>query len=187
MTAMLSLWLPIVLTAVFVFIASSLIHMVFQWHKPDYKQLPNEDAVREALRAGNVTPGKYVMPYCTDMKAMQDEAQLRKYREGPVGFVMLGQPGVPNMGKSLGTWFLLTLIVAALAALIAAQAVGLQADGRRAGHLIGMISLLAYGVGSVVNGIWMCVPWRSVAKHVLDALIYATISALTFMWLWPAG
>ncbi|MFN4289924.1 MAG: hypothetical protein ACK4E7_03475 [Permianibacter sp.] len=185
MTAVLSLWLPILLTAVFIFVASSLIHMVFQWHKPDYRQLPNEDEVRKALLNGKIGPGKYVMPYCTDMKAMQDEAMLNKYREGPIGFLMIGKAGMPNMGKSLGTWFLVSLLVAAIAALAAVQSIGLQADSHVAGHLIGLISLLAYGTGSVINGIWMCVPWRSVGKHLLDAVIYATISAFTFMWLWP--
>jgi hypothetical protein len=35
MVSLASLWLPIVLGAVFVFVASSFVHMVFKWHTPD--------------------------------------------------------------------------------------------------------------------------------------------------------
>ena len=70
MNDVLELWLPIVLTAVFIFIASSLIHMVFKWHNSDYKKLSNEDEVAAAIRAGNHAPGQYVLPHCMDMKEM---------------------------------------------------------------------------------------------------------------------
>ena len=38
MVSIASLWLPIVLAAVIVFIASSVIHMLPLWHKSDYAQ-----------------------------------------------------------------------------------------------------------------------------------------------------
>ena len=41
-----SLWLPVMISAVVVFVASSIIHMALKYHKADYKSLPNEDAVR---------------------------------------------------------------------------------------------------------------------------------------------
>jgi hypothetical protein len=179
------LWLPILLTAVFVFIASSLIHMVFKWHNSDYKSLSNEDAVQTALRASINGPGQYLLPHCTDMKDMKDEAMLKKYREGPVGFLVICPSGMPNMGKMLGLWFVMNLAVAAITALLALQSFGLQGNAHQAGHLIGMTTLLAYGGGSVALGIWMGKPWISVAKDLLDAVIYGTISAFTFMWLWP--
>ena len=47
MLTLASLWLPIVLAAVAVFVVSSLIHMVFRWHASDYRKLSNEDEVRE--------------------------------------------------------------------------------------------------------------------------------------------
>ena len=57
-----ALWQPIVLSAVLVFITSSLIHMVLKYHASDYRPLPNEDAVRAALRAGNPPPGSTSSP-----------------------------------------------------------------------------------------------------------------------------
>ena len=45
-----SLWIPVIVSAVVVFVASSILHMALKYHKADVKSLPNEDAVREALR-----------------------------------------------------------------------------------------------------------------------------------------
>ena len=52
-----ALWLPILLSAVIVFIASSIIHMGPFWHRGDYPKLPNEDGVLNALRPFAIPPG----------------------------------------------------------------------------------------------------------------------------------
>lgn len=185
MSDVLQLWLPIVLTAVFIFIASSLIHMVFKWHNGDYRKLTNEDAVSAAIRAGAPSPGQYVLPHCMDMKEMQSEAMQKKYNDGPIGFLTLRPNGLPRMGPALVMWFLFTLLVAAIAAFIAITSIGLSAHPHVAAHLIGLVSLLAYGAGSIQAGIWMGKPWGSVAKDLLDGFIYAGISAMTFLYFWP--
>ncbi|HMB58174.1 MAG TPA: hypothetical protein VKM35_13325 [Arenimonas sp.] len=179
------LWLPILVTAGFIFIASSLIHMVFQWHKSEYQALSNEDAVIAAIRAGTAKPGQYVFPHCPDMKAMQGEEIQKKFREGPIGFLTLRQPGPPTIGGALIKWFLYTVLIAAIGGAVALQTYGLHSHSHHAGHLVGVLSLLAYAGGSVQHGIWKGVPWAAVAKDILDGLIYAIISALTFWWLWP--
>jgi len=63
------LWIPILLSAVCVFIASSLIHMVLKWHASDYSALPNEDEVRAAIRKGTPAPGHL------DGQALQQRGQ----------------------------------------------------------------------------------------------------------------
>lgn len=181
-----ALWLPIIASAVLVFIASSLIHMVFKWHNSDYRKVANEDEVMAALRAGSPAPGQYVFPHCTDMKQMQDESMVKKYEQGPIGFITLIKPGKPTMGKQLVLWFVFTLVLSTALAGIALQTYGLAADSHEAGHLIGLVSFLAFFSGSVMSGIWMGKPWGAVAKDMLDSLIYSTVCALTFMWLWPS-
>lgn len=52
MVSVLSLLIPIALSAVFVFIASSIIHMATPWHRNDLMTLPNEDGVMNALPFG---------------------------------------------------------------------------------------------------------------------------------------
>jgi len=71
MTALAALWLPILLSAVFVFIVSSVIHMTPLWHKNDYPAMPNQDRVSVALRALAIPPGDYILPRAKDMKEMR--------------------------------------------------------------------------------------------------------------------
>ena len=59
-----ALWLPILLSAVIVFIVSALIHMALPIHKSDYRKLPDEERVLDALRSAGVTPGRrYHFPF----------------------------------------------------------------------------------------------------------------------------
>jgi hypothetical protein len=186
MNALLSLWLPILLSAVVVFVISSLVHMVFKWHRSDYSRLANEDAVREAVRAGQPSPGLYLLPYCDDMKEMAGEVMMKKYREGPTGFLTIVPNGLPRMGLTLGLWFGLTLVVATLAAFLALQAFGLDPDrARDAGQLVGSVTFLAYGVGSLCESIWMGRSWTTTGRFLLDAALYGIGSGLVFAWLWP--
>ena len=99
-----SLWLPILLSSVLVFLVSSIIHMVLKYHSKDYHQLPNEDAVRAAIRAGNPPPAQYVMPYCSDMKDMEKPEMKQKYIDGPVAVMNVMKPGAPQMSKYLIQW-----------------------------------------------------------------------------------
>jgi hypothetical protein len=185
MNTLTSLWLPILLSAVVVFVISSLIHMVIKWHASDYRRLSNEDAVRAAIRAGNAAPGRYVFPYCDDMKDMASDAMAAKYREGPVGHVTLGHNGVPTMGKYLGMWFVWSLIIAAVAAYLTGTVLGLDpARARAAAKLFGALTFIAHGFGSVTESIWMMRPWSSTAKHLLDAALYGIGSAFVLYWLW---
>jgi hypothetical protein len=186
MNAIVALWLPILLSAVSVFVISSLIHMVFKWHAPDYRGLPNEDTVRAAIRAGNPAPGSYVLPSCKDMKEMSSEPMTRKYQEGPVGYLTLVANGAPAIGRSLAQWALLSVVISAVAAILAGKYVGLaHGGGRAAFYLVGISCFLAYGFGSIQQGIWEGKRWSSVAKYLLDSALYAGASALVFWWLWP--
>ena len=186
MNALLSLWLPILLSAVVVFIISSLVHMVCKWHASDYKGFANEDAVRAAINAGQPSSGQYVLPYCKDMKDLASEAMTKKYQEGPVGFLRLSATGSPNRGKSLGVWFLFTLGVSMVAAYLAWRICGLDpAQALRAGKWAAAISFISYGFGTVPESIWLARPWGSTAKYLLDAALYGLGTGVVFWWLWP--
>jgi hypothetical protein len=101
----LSLWLPIVLAAIAVFIVSSLLHMVLRFHRTDYRPLPNEADVMAVLRRGGVGPGLYQFPHCSSPKEMGTPEMVAKLKEGPVGLMSVMPPGPMNMGKFLGLWF----------------------------------------------------------------------------------
>lgn len=185
MISLAQLWIPIVASAVGVFIASSLIHMVFKWHNSDYLKLANEDEVRAAINKGKPAPGQYTVPHCPGTKEMQTPEAQQKFKDGPVAFLRLKAPGIPNMGPTLAQWFVLNLVVAILVAYLAGMALPAGAAFLPVCCVAGTVTFLAYAVGSVSDGIWFYNPWRSVAKDLLDAAIYATVTAVVFASLWP--
>ncbi len=106
MVSLSALWLPIVLSAVIVFIASSIMHMLLPYHRSDYQQLPEEDKVLGLLRGIGLKRGLYVFPFCTHKNMKSPEIQ-EKYKQGPVGMLTLLPSGPPVMPKFLGQWCLL--------------------------------------------------------------------------------
>ena len=184
MVSLASLWLPILLSALFVFIASSIIHMVLPYHRGDYKQLPDEDRLLSALRATDLQRGLYAFPYSTQ-KEMNSPAMQEKRKLGPVGLMTIFPKGPINMGKFLGMWFVYCLIASFFVAYLAAHTIAPAAPYRHVFRVVGTAAFLSYGVGQIVSGIWGGQPWSNVAKHVFDGLIYALLTAGTFGWLWP--
>jgi hypothetical protein len=180
-----SLWLPILLSAVLVFIVSSLIHMVLKYHASDYKQLPNEDAIRAAIRGGNPEPRQYIFPYAAGMREMETPEMQKKYQEGPVGVLNLRRAGPVRMGPPLGQWFLFSVIVSFFIAYIAAHSIPPGTRYLEVFRIVGAVGFLAYAAGQVPAAIWMGKPWSVAWKEVLDGLLYGLVTAGTFGWLWP--
>lgn len=182
MVSLAALWLPIVLSAVIVFIASSIMHMMLPYHKSDYKKLPDEEAARAALRG--VPPAIYMFPAC-DHKNMKDPAIQEKFKQGPVGSIVLRPAGMINMGQFLGQWFVYCLLVGLFIAYLAAHTLPYGAQYLTVFRVVGTAGFLAYGLSQLPNGIWGGHPWGVVCKHLIDGVIYALLTAGTFGWLWP--
>jgi hypothetical protein len=183
-----ALWLPVVLSAVFVFIGSSVIWMAFKWHDGDWKQGGLTGDLQEALRNVGVTTGQYLFPYM-DMKATDKAAAkktwMERYAKGPVGVIHAGTPGTMSMGKMLAQVFVLYLVVSFFAAYIASHALFQGAPYLKVFQVVGATSFVAYGMGSFMDSIWFSKSWRSTWLNVLDSLIYCGLTAGTFGWLWP--
>jgi hypothetical protein len=180
-----SLLLPILVSAVLVFIVSAIIHMVLKYHNKDYTPLPNEDAVRAAIRAGNPKPAQYIVPYCSDMKDMEKPEMKQKYVEGPIAVINLMPSGAPKMGKSLTQWFIFILIVSFFIAYVAAHTIQLGAEYLHVFRVVGAVGFLAYSAGQFPESIWMGKPWTVALKNGFDGLVYGLVTAGTFGWLWP--
>jgi hypothetical protein len=180
-----ALWLPMVLSAVLVFVVSAIIHMVLKYHNRDYTKLPNEDAVRAALRAGSPEPRQYVIPYCPDMKEMESPEMRQKFIEGPVGVLNLRRPGLPTMGPMLLQWFVFLLVVSFFIGYLAAITIEPGAHYLAVFRVVGAAGFLAYSAGQVPAAIWMGKPWSVAWKEVFDGLVYGLVTAGTFGWLWP--
>jgi hypothetical protein len=184
MVSLSSLWLPIVLSGVIVFVASSIMHMVLPYHRSDYRGLPEEDKTMAVLRGLGLTRGLYVFPYCLP-KDMKSPANIEKYKQGPVGFVTIMPSGLPNMGKFLSQWFLYTVIVSFFVAYLAAHTIDFGAHYRAVFRVVGTAAFLCYGLANITNAIWRGQTWSAAIKDIFDGLVYALLTAGTFGWLWP--
>jgi hypothetical protein len=184
MVPLAALWLPIVLSAVIVFVASSIMHMLLPYHRADYQRLPDEDKVLPVLRAAGLKRGLYVFPFCTH-KEMKSPAMVEKYKQGPVGMMTVFPSGPPAMPKFLGMWFVYCLIVGFFVAYLTGRTVVPGANYLVVFRVAGTAGFLAYGLGHISDGIWKGQTWSFAIKEVIDGLVYGLLTAGTFGWLWP--
>ena len=186
MTALSALWLPILLSGVFVFVVSALIHMVLQWwHRSDYGKLPDEARVMDALRPFGIPPGDYMVPNCSGSAEMRTPEFKEKMNKGPVMMVTVTPNGMPNMGKALALWFLYTLVVSAFAAYVTGHALPVGATCRHVFRFAGVTAFLGYSAALWQMSIWYQRSCMTTLKSTIDGVIYAAITAATFAWLWP--
>jgi hypothetical protein len=180
-----ALWLPILLSAVLVFIVSSVIHMVLKYHASDYVKLPNEDAVRAAIRSGNPEPRQYFIPHAGGMKELENPAIKQKFVEGPVALLTLRRPGPVHMGPSLAQWFVFSLVISLFVAYVASRTLQPGTPYLQVFRVAGTVAFLGYAGAHVPAAIWMGKPWSIAAKDVFDGLLYGLVTAGAFGWLWP--
>jgi hypothetical protein len=174
-------WLPIVISAVVVFLLSWIIHVLLPWHKSDLKKLPNEGPILDALRPFNIPPGDYMAPACESMADMKTAAHQEKLNRGPIFMATFRPAGCPRIGRSLAFWFIYCLIVTYFAAYVGAHAlshpVGVHPHDRR---LIALTAFLGYSAALWQSSIWF---GRSIAANLratIDGLLYAAVTAAIF-------
>ncbi len=180
-----ALWMPIVVAGVAVFFVSSILHMVLKYHAADYKKIPNEAEALAGLAKAALPPGYYMFPACESMKEMGTPEGIEKFRRGPVGTLTLLPNAPMAMGKTLGQWFVYCLVVSFFLAYLAGRTLAPGIDYLVVFRFVGTAAFLAYGVGNIVNSIWMGVPWSNTLRAVFDGLVYALVTGGCFGWLWP--
>lgn len=179
------LWLPILLSAVIVFVASSIIHMVLPVHKSDYRKVPAEDDVMEALRRFSIPPGDYLLPCAGSMKEVSSPGFAEKMKKGPVAVMTVRPSGPPTMAKSLAMWFVYSVVVGIFAAYITGRALGPGVHYLQVFRFAGCTAFIGYSLALWQNTIWYNRDWRTTLKSTIDGLIYGLLTAGTFGWLWP--
>jgi len=185
MTGLLALWLPILVSAVLVFVVSSVIHMMSPWHKSDYPKLANEDRVMDALRPLAIPPGDYMMPRPSSREEMRTPQFAEKFKRGPVLMLTVWSGGSMGMGKQLGQWFVYALVVGCFAAYVAGRALPPGAPFRSVFRFTGATAFIGYSLALWQMSIWYRRSWLTTTKATVDGLIYALLTAGTFGWLWP--
>lgn len=187
MQFLLDLWPAILVSAVGVFVASSVIHMATPMHKSDYGKLPAEDEILAVMRNHQVQPGAYMFPIPGSMKDMQSPEMIEKYNKGPVGIMTLLPNGPPAIGKNLILWFLYTVIVGVFVAYIARINPPANPDFLATFRLTGAIAVFGYALAALPDSIWKGQPWITTGRFVVDGVIYGVLTGIAFSLLWPSG
>jgi hypothetical protein len=185
MPSLLSLWLPIVLAAVLVFIASSIIHMAPLWHRSDYPRMPREEEIRNALRPFAVPPGDYFIPRASGMQEMRTPEFKDKMAKGPVAVLTVMPNGPIAMNRNLTQWFVFLLVVSIFVAQVTARTLPIDTPYPRVFEVAGTVAFMGYALALCELSIWYRRAWALTLKSLLDGVIYAALTAGTFGWLWP--
>lgn len=186
MVPLMSLWLPILVAAALVFIASSIAHTVLPHHRSDFSEAPDEDAIMDALREAGVQPGTdYVVPHAGPEELKSPEFQA-KYAKGPAAIVSVLPAGPPSMGKSLVGWFVYCVVVSVFAAYVAGRAVEAGGDYLSVFRFAGVTAFAGYALALWQSNIWFGRSLSTTVKSNLDGIVYALLTGGVFGWLWPA-
>ncbi|HEU4989471.1 MAG TPA: hypothetical protein VFT41_06800 [Gemmatimonadaceae bacterium] len=185
MVGMSGLYVPIVLSAVIVFVASSIVHMVLPWHKSDFRSVPDEDKVLDALRPFNLAPGDYMLPKPQSMADLKSPDFKQKLERGPKVVMTVMPNGAGGMGTSLVQWFIYLLVVSAFSGYIAGRALPAGANYLQVFRFAGASAFLAYSLALWQMSIWWRRSWTITIKSTIDGLLFALLTAGTFGWLWP--
>ena len=185
MVELTALWLPILLSAVVVFIISSIIHTLLPWHKKDYLQLPNEGKISDALRPFNIPPGDYMLPRGSSTAEMKSAEFTEKLKKGPVMIITVKPNGMWKMGQIMFLWFLYSVVVGLFAAYIAGRALPMGATYLEVFRFAGASGFMGYSLALMQLSVWYGRSWSTTIKSMIDGLIYALFTAGVFGWLWP--
>lgn len=180
-----SLWAPILLSAVFVFIMSSIIHMALGYHAGDYSKLPAEEDAMAALRKLGIPPGDYFIPKASSAKDMKNPEFVKKLELGPVGSLTILPPGGFAMGKRLVWWFVYSVVVGLFAACLAATVHPAGTPYKVVFHTVALVAFAGYALALWQSPIWKSTKVSTTVKMTFDGLLYALLTAGTFGWLWP--
>lgn len=185
MTGIMSLWLPILLSSVLVFLVSSVVHMAPLWHKNDYPRVPDEDRLMNALRPLNLPPGDYMVPRASGSAEMKSPEFAEKMRTGPNILLTVLPNGPWSMGRNLGLWFAYVVVIGIFSAYVAGRALSPGAEYLEVFRFAGVAAFLAYSVGLWQMSIWFRRSWSLTFWATVDGLIFALLTAGVFGWLWP--
>jgi hypothetical protein len=185
MISLAALWLPILLAAVIVFVASSVIHMAPLWHKNDFPKMPREAEVLAALRPLAIPPGDYFLPRPGGRNEMKSPEFQEHLAKGPVAVMTVMPNGPISMRRSLLQWFVYLLVVGIFVAYITSRSLAAGTPYLRVFQIAGATAFIGYWLALCQQSIWYRRSWSLTLKAGFDGLIYASLTAGVFGWLWP--
>jgi hypothetical protein len=180
------LWMPIVLSAVLVFILSALAWTVMPHHKKDFTGLPNADAVQAVMREQPPAPGQYAIPWVGEMRGLEDPVVREKMMQGPRAYITVIPNGMPSMGPMMAQSVVFYLIVSVFVGYVSWHALAPGVEYLEVFRIAGTTASMAYIMATVPESIWFGRPWANFGRQALDGLVFGLATAGVFGWLWPS-
>ncbi len=180
-----SLMIPVLVSAAFVFVASSVIHMALKYHNSDFSRLPDEDGALEAFRKMAVPAGDYFAPYAGSTEAMKTPEHQAKMAKGPIVGMTISAGGSMNMGASLIQWFIYCAVISFFSAYVTGAVLGPEAHYLAVFRVSGTVAFMGYAMALPQQSIWFKRSWATTGKSMFDGLLYSLLTAGAFGWLWP--
>ena len=181
------LWMQILVSSAICLAISVITWRFIPLHRGEYRRLPTEALVLDAMRKDMPPPGAYSFPF----RGFADDSETRidvaaNLERGPVGYLVIGPNGAPNILSRLIQHFVFYAIVAYLTSYIITHA-GLK-DGApflSVFRLACTVATMALVLGSVPLSIWFYRPWKSFVLQSVDGLACGAAIGATFAWFWP--
>lgn len=192
MSSIIPLGLPIVLSAIAVFLVSMFKRQLMPWYRGHLRSLPNEAAVADALRGTEA--GEYRIPFAGTIADVRSADFHERIARGPVALVSVW-PGAAQLPfrRTAGTFFGVQLgyllLISWLAGHTAHDALGLHGEHTTTWHIahtVGLTAFAGYGFGLSQLSLLGVRGWRTWLAGFVEALVYAAITAAIFVWLWPS-
>lgn len=187
MVSLAQLWLPILLSTVAVFFLSFLMWMVFPHHRSDWKSLPKEDDTLDSMRSSGLEEGQYSFPFCSGAEQMKDPEWIKKFEQGPSGFLIVRPSGQINMGKNMLISSAFNLVVSVLVAYVATISMTPASSGGDVFRMTATVATLGYAGALGWGAIWFSRTWNSTLKEMFDGLVYGLATGALFLAFWPAA
>lgn len=184
MVSLTALWLPIVVSAVLVFIVSALVWTVLKIHDPEWNPLPNDDRIYPVLREARPAPGQYYFPAAMK-EAEKDPAVAASLKDAVSGYVYVNRQNPFDMRRNISFAIIHQFVIAIVVAYLAGRTLPAGTDYLAVFRVVGTAAVLAYCMGHITYSIWFAHAWRSTWKQIGEGLVYALIMAGVFGWLWP--
>lgn len=184
MVTLTSLWLPILVSAVAVFVVGFIMNMVLPHHRNDFSGAENEAGLQDALRGHNLSKGQYFVPYANTPKSMSDPAYVERAEKGPVAIIHILENGVGPKPPQFAAYFAQLLLIGVFVAYTAGVALGPDASYLRVFQVAGATAIIAHIGALIGNSVWWGFTWSSTFKHMFDGVVYGLVTAGVFGWLW---
>ena len=184
MISLLSLWLPILVSAALVYVAAFVLNAVIPLHSKDFLKLPNEDAIIDTVRAQEVQRGQYMFPGVESREEWNSPEWAEKANRGPVGILFV-LPSGTGMSKQLIFQALYTLAISIMAGYMGTASLGPGTSYLGVFQVVGTAAFLGHSFGHFTHAIWYGFSWKVTWVRVFEGLLYGALTAGVFGWLWP--